>query len=389
MTVSEARLDARIARFIAEEEPATPCMILDLDVIVERYRALRAAVPDASFYYAVKANPEPEVVSLLAALGSRFDVASPAEIDLCLRAGVPPGDLSYGNTIKKEADIAYAFGLGVRLFAIDAINEIDKVEAAAPGASVFCRIQTGGAGADWPLSRKFGCSADMAADLLVHAKSRGLDPCGVSFHVGSQQRDPAQWNAAVADAAAVFADVANRGVTLRLLNLGGGFPAHYLSEVPPIDAYGSAINAAVRRHFGSTGPALIVEPGRYVSADAGVLHTEVVLVSRKAYGDEERWVYLDTGVFGGLAETLGEAIKYRIVTSRDGGDVGPVVLAGPTCDSLDVMYERYRYELPLDLTAGDRVTFLSAGAYTKAYCTDGFNGFTPLPAHCLPPSGDA
>jgi ornithine decarboxylase len=118
-------------------------------------------------------------------------------------------------------------------------------------------------------------------------------------------------------------------------------------------------------------------------------------VARKSYRDDERWVYLDTGVFGGLAETLGESIKYRLLTSRGAagsgdldGQAGPVVLAGPTCDSLDVMYQHHRYWLPLELAAGDNVVFLSAGAYTKAYCTDGFNGFVPMPAHCLAPVGD-
>lgn len=362
-------------------------MVLSLDVVAERYRALAAAFPDASVYYAVKANPEDPVISLLARLGARFDVASPAEVDLCLRLGASPDTISYGNTIKKSSDISYAYRNGIRLFALDCAAELEKLADAAPGASVLCRLLTSGEGADWPLSRKFGCDAEMAVDLLVQASRLGLDPCGVSFHVGSQQRDPAQWDAAVGRAAQVFKQVGRQGIDLEVLNLGGGFPAHYLADVPPIESYASAIYGAVERHFGAQRPRMIVEPGRYISGDAGVLHTEVVLVARKSYRDAERWVYLDTGVFGGLAETLGEAIKYRLVTSRDGGPTGPVVLAGPTCDSADVMYEHYRYELPLDLTAGDRVTVLSAGAYTKAYCTDGFNGFVPLRAHFLPWSG--
>jgi ornithine decarboxylase len=330
---------------------------------------------------------------MLAGLGACFDVASPAEIDLCLRCGVAPTAISYGNTIKKAADIAYAYRLGVRLFAFDSLMELEKVAVAAPGAAVFCRLLTAGSGADWPLSGKFGCAPQMAADLLVMAAGIGLDPCGVSFHVGSQQRDPGQWDSDIARAAAVFQAVGREGIQLRLLNLGGGFPAHYLDDILPIGAYADVIRAGVRRHFGGRAPALVVEPGRYVVADAGVLLTEVVLVACKSYGDAERWVYLDTGVFGGLAETLGESIKYRLTTTwragrsgggGHGGADGPVVLAGPTCDSLDVMYQHHRYRLPLDLDAGDRVLFQSAGAYTKAYCTDGFNGFVPMPAYCLP-----
>ena len=384
----------QIERFIADEQPETPCLIVALDVVAQKYRTLADALPEATIYYAVKANPETEVISVLARLGARFDVASPAEIDLCLRCGVAPAALSYGNTIKKVADIAYAYRLGVRLFAVDSLMEVEKVAEAAPGAAVFCRLLTAGSGADWPLSGKFGCAPEMAADLLVMAARLGLDPCGVSFHVGSQQRDPGQWDADIARAAAVFHAVAREGVRLRLLNLGGGFPAHYIDDIPPIEVYGDVIRAGARRHFGEHPPALVVEPGRYVVADAGVLLTEVVLVARKSYSDAERWVYLDTGVFGGLAETLGESIKYRLTTTwrpgrgapRDGGADGPVVLAGPTCDSLDVMYQHHRYRLPLDLEAGDRVLFQSAGAYTKAYCTDGFNGFVPMPAYCLPPA---
>ncbi|MDP9399327.1 MAG: type III PLP-dependent enzyme [Actinomycetota bacterium] len=363
---------------------------MDLDVVAGRYAQLRAALPDVGIYYAVKANPEPEVVEILARLGAGFDVASPAEVDVCLTRGVPVGRLSYGNTVKKQADITYAYAQGVRLFAFDSAPELRKLAAAAPGAAVFCRLLTTGTGADWPLSRKFGCDPGMAVDLLLEADGLGLDACGVSFHVGSQQRDPGQWEPAVVSAAAVVAEVCRRSggrVRPRMVNLGGGLPARYLEEVPGIPAYAAAIRASLDRHFPADGPAgrprVLVEPGRYLVGDAGVLHTEVVLVSRKSY-DGERWVYLDTGVFGGLAETLGEAIKYRMVTTRDGGPSAPVVLAGPTCDSLDVLYERYRYSLPLDLTAGDRLTILSAGAYTSAYCTDGFNGFRPMPVHCLP-----
>ncbi len=383
----------QIERFMASQQPETPCLIVALDVVAEKYRALAGALPEASVYYAVKANPEPEIITVLARLGARFDVASPAEIDLCLGCGVRPDAISYGNTIKKAADIAYAHRLGVRLFAFDSLMELEKLAAAAPGAAVFCRLLTSGSGADWPLSGKFGCAPDMAADLLILAARLGLDPCGVSFHVGSQQRDPGQWDADIARAAAVFSAVEAEIAPLRLLNLGGGFPAHYLDHIPPIDAYADAIRAGVSRHFGDRPPALVVEPGRYVVADAGVLVTEVVLVARKAYGSVDRWVYLDTGVFGGLAETLGESIKYRLTTVPGGGrapsgdgPTEPVVLAGPTCDSLDVMFQHHRYELPLDLEAGDRVLFQSAGAYTKAYCTDGFNGFVPMPAYCLPAS---
>ena len=373
----------RIERFLADEVPATPCLVIDLDVVEERYRALAAALPDVSVHYAVKANPSPGVLARLAALGSRFDVASPVEIDLCLAAGVDPGRISYGNTIKKRRDVAYAHAVGVRLFVVDSGEELGKVAAAAPGAAVLVRVLVSGEGADWPLSRKFGCDPDMAVDLLVEAGTLGLEPAGVSFHVGSQQKEPHRWELAIAQAAAVLRQAAAAGVPVTTVNIGGGFPANYSSDVPGIDAYGAAIRAALELHLADVPVQVLCEPGRYIAGDAGVLRAEVVLVARKAYGDDHRWVYLDVGRFGGLAETEGEAIRYQLLTSVDGGPVGPVILAGPTCDSVDVLYERTRYELPLTLAEGDTVDILAAGAYTASYASAGFNGFGPLAIHEL------
>jgi ornithine decarboxylase len=373
----------RIERFLAEERPATPCLVIDLEVVEERYLALTEALPGADVHYAVKANPSPGVLRRLAALGSRFDIASPAEIELCLAAGVDPSRISYGNTIKKRQDIAFAYAAGIRSFVVDSEEELGKVAAAAPGATVVVRILVSGDGADWPLSRKFGCEPDMAVDLLVEAGTLGLDAAGVSFHVGSQQRRPEMWDPALARAGAVLRQARAAGAPVRIVNIGGGFPARYSADVPEIGAYGTAISAAIARHLADLPVAVHCEPGRYVAGDAGVLRAEVVLVSRKAYGDEHRWVYLDVGRFGGLAETEGEAIRYPLVTSRDGGPVGPVILAGPTCDSVDVLYERARYELPLTLSEGDTVDILAAGAYTAAYASAGFNGFGPLRVHEL------
>jgi len=372
----------RIGRFLADEDPPTPCLVIDLDVVERRYRALAAALPGAEVYYAVKANPSPGVLARLAALGSSFDVASPAEIGLCLAAGVDPARISYGNTIKKRKDIALAFAAGVRLFVVDSEEELGKVAAAAPGSTVLVRVLVSGAGADWPLSRKFGCDPDMAVNLLLQAGTLGLDAAGVSFHVGSQQRCPEMWDPAIERAAAVLRQARRAGVAVHAVNIGGGFPARYTPDVPDISAYGAAISAAISRHLSDLAVRILCEPGRYVAGDAGVLRAEVVLVSRKGYGDEHRWVYLDIGRFGGLAETENEAIRYPMVASCD-GPVGPVILAGPTCDSVDVLYERTRYELPLALAEGDTIDILAAGAYTAAYASAGFNGFGPLHVHEL------
>ncbi|MBI2235358.1 MAG: type III PLP-dependent enzyme [Magnetospirillum sp.] len=376
-------MTAKIARFLDEVQPPTPCLVVDLDVIRDNFLNIRRWLPLAEVFYAVKANPETEIVAMLAALGSNFDVASPAEIDLCLAAGASAANMSYGNTIKKKIDIAYAHAKGVRLFAFDSEPELEKLAEAAPGSRVFCRILMTCDGAEWPLSRKFGCDLDMARDLLIRARALGLDPYGVSFHVGSQQTDLAQWDIAVGKTAMLFTALNEAGIEIRMVNLGGGLPARYRTDVPGVDRYAGAIMDAMTRHFGNNLPAMIVEPGRGLVGDAGILESEIVLISRKGYDEDVRWVYLDVGKFGGLAETMDEAIKYRITTPRDTDATGPVCLAGPTCDSADILYEKSGYRMPVTLKVGDKVRILATGAYTSSYSSVNFNGFAPLKTYVI------
>ena len=373
----------RILDFLATRRPNGPCLVVDLDVVHDNYVAFERALPGSMIYYAVKANPAPEILRLLAGLGSSFDTASVAEIEMALDAGASPRRISYGNTIKKERDIARAHDLGIDLYAVDCVEEVEKVARAAPGARVFCRVLTDGEGAEWPLSRKFGCVPAMAVDVLRHAASLGLDAYGVSFHVGSQQTDLAAWDRALGDAKAVFRALEAEGIRLRMVNMGGGFPTRYLRDVPSAQAYGEAIFAALSRHFGNRIPETIIEPGRGMVGNAGVIKAEVVLVSKKADNDNVRWVYLDIGKFGGLAETMDEAIRYPVVTPRDGDATEPCILAGPTCDSADVLYEKTPYPLPVSLTIGDEVLIEGTGAYTTTYSAVAFNGFEPLHAYVI------
>ena len=373
----------RVHAFLASQRPDSPCLVLDREVVREKYLSYARALPNTKVYYAVKANPDPAILKLLVELGSGFDAAAIAEIRAVIAAGGTPENISYGNTIKKEYDIAHAFALGVRLFAVDAVEEVDKVGRAAPGAKVFCRILCDGDGAEWPLSRKCGCDVNMAIEVLEHAQRSGLVAIGVSFHVGSQQLNPEAWDPALHATARIFRELGERGIDLRLVNLGGGFPARYLKNVPTAAIYGEAITCALQRHFGNRIPQTIIEPGRGLVGDAGVIKTEVVLVSRKSAQDPQRWVYLDLGKFGGLAETMNESIRYPIRTARDGDETAPCVLAGPTCDSADVLYEKIPYNLPVSLAAGDEVLIEAAGAYTTTYSSVGFNGFPPLKSHIL------
>ena len=373
----------KIARFLAEQRPATPCLVLDVDRVAENFRALRAAVPLARIYYAVKANPAPPILARLVGLGSRFDAAGIEEVEACLAAGAAPEAISFGNTIKKATAIARAHRAGVTLFAFDSAEELEKLARHAPGAKVYCRIVVENTGADWPLSGKFGTTVERARALMLQAGALGLDPYGLSFHVGSQQTDPASYEAAIGRVAMLFTDLCEAGVNLRMVNLGGGFPVRYREEVPGIDSFGHAIMAAMTRHFGNALPEMIIEPGRYVVGDAGVVSAEVVLVSRRDPADPVRWVYLDIGRFGGLAETEGEAIRYRITTPHDGGPTGPVAVAGPTCDGADIMYQRSNYRLPTALACGDRVELQATGAYVSTYASQRFNGFAPLAEHYI------
>jgi len=373
----------KIARFLAEQVPATPCLVLDVDRVEENFGKLRRALPLARIYYAVKANPAAPILERLVSLGSAFDAASFEEVSFCLAAGAAPGAISFGNTIKKVSAIQRAFEAGVTMYAFDSAEELDKLARHAPGSRVYCRILVENKGADWPLSRKFGTSVESARELMIRAAELGMDPYGLSFHVGSQQTATDSYEAAIGQVGMLFTDLRDAGVDLRMVNLGGGFPVPYRTEVPGIDRFAHAIMHAMTAHFGNDLPEILIEPGRFMVGDAGVVSSEVVLVSQRVKADPTRWVYLDIGRFGGLAETEGESIKYEFITAHDGGETGPVCIAGPTCDGADILYERSNYRLPLGLTCGDRVEIESTGAYVTTYASQRFNGFAPLAEHYL------
>jgi ornithine decarboxylase len=358
--------------------PTTPYLELDVPAAIRHFVELAAALPGTAVHYAVKANPHPRLLAELAAVGCRFDVASPAEVRAALDAGATAEDLVCSNPVKRRDHVAASAALGVRLFVVDSLAEVEKVAAAAPGCRVLCRLVTSGAGSDWPLSRKYGCATYEAVEVLALAHQLGLEAAGISFHVGSQQRDPEAWAAPVAAAAHVFELLRARGISPHLLDLGGGFPASHEDGCRPVAAYGAAIERHLRQAFGDDRPETLIEPGRGIVGDAGTLVASVIAVIERG---GVRWVYLDAGVFTGLVETLEEAIRYRISTSAGSAATGPCVLAGPTCDSADVLYQDQMVQLPVTLAEGDEVRLLASGAYTSCYSTVGFNGFDPLPTY--------
>ena len=373
----------KIERFLHAEQPETPCLVLDLDRVEENFAAMRAAFPDAHIYYAVKANPAAPVLRRLVGLGSCFDAASWEEIEMCLEAGAAPDRISFGNTIKKASAIRRARAAGIDLFVFDSQAELEKIAEAAPGARVFCRLAVGTAGSTFPLTRKFGTGMDEAAALMVRARDLGLDPFGLSFHVGSQQVRPEAHEAAIGQVAMLFDELEREGIRLQMIDLGGGFPTRYDEDIPAIGVFAGGIERALSFHFGNARPLVFLEPGRYMVGSAGLVSTEVVLVSQRSPTEETRWVYLDIGKFGGLSETEGEATRYVLRTPHDGTEDGPTVIAGPTCDSADILYEKQPYRLPLALKTGDRIEILAAGAYVTTYASTGFNGFRPLAEHYI------
>ncbi|MCR5401188.1 MAG: type III PLP-dependent enzyme [Treponema sp.] len=360
----------------------TPNIVINLNVVKKNFISLKESFPYAKIFYAVKSNPGEPVLQMLSEMGSNFDIASRYELDLINKFNVSPDRLSYGNTIKKAKDIKYFYDKGIRMFATDSKDDLKNIAEMAPGSKIYVRILIESTTtADWPLSRKFGCHPDMAYDLLVQARELGLVPYGISFHVGSQQRDIGQWNDAIAKAKYLFTSLEEEeGIRLSMINMGGGFPASYVDPTNDLCIYASEITRYIKEDFGENIPEIILEPGRSLVGDSGILTSEVILTSRKNNTALSRWVYIDAGKFNGLIETLDESIKYPIITSKDSPNVkeGEVIIAGPTCDSMDIMYENVKYKLPVNLKAGDKIYWLSTGAYTSTYASVAFNGFPPI-----------
>ena len=363
----------------------TPNIVVNLHTIKQNFIRLKDSFPYARIYYAIKANPGNPVLKMLAEMGSCFDIASRYELDRILKFDVSPDRLSYGNTIKKAKDIEYFYQKGVRMFATDSKEDLKNIAKYAPGSRIYVRILIDtSATADWPLSRKFGCHPDMAYDLIVMAKNLGLTPYGISFHVGSQQRDIGVWNDAIAKTKYLFNSLEEEeDIRLSMINMGGGFPAKYVEPTNNLSEYAHEITRYLEEDFGEDMPEIILEPGRSLVGDSGILTSEVVLISRKNNTALARWVYQDAGKFNGLVETLDEAIKYPVITEKDGGKETEVILAGPTCDSMDIMYENIKYKLPVDLKIGDKLYWLSTGAYTSTYASVEFNGFPPIKTYFM------
>lgn len=374
-----------IKEFIKGKE--TPFLIVNLKKVEENYNNLHRLMPFAKIYYAMKANPLDEIVKLLQKKGSNFDVASIYEIDQCLRLGITPDRISYGNPIKKKEHIAYAYKKGIRLFVTDSLEDLTEIAKYAPGSRVLFRIILQGGNADWPLSRKFGSHPDMIYQMILKASKMNVVPYGLSFHVGSQQRDIGSWDNAISLCKYLFDALKQHKIVLKAINLGGGFPTRYVHSTYPLEVYAKQVTKFLDEDFpNGERPEIIIEPGRSMVGNCGVMITSIVMISQKSTLDSHKWVYLDAGKFNGLIETLDESIKYPIFwekAQRKDRNIEKVVLAGPTCDSMDIMYEKYQYKFPKGMKEGDKLFILSTGAYTLSYCSVNFNGFPPMKAYIM------
>jgi ornithine decarboxylase len=367
-THPEVSLDFEIVRQAASQKYTRPFLIIDAAIVRGKVRRFRAAMPRVRPHYAVKANPDRRVLKVLAQEGCGFEIASTAELDLLLGLGVPAAEVFYSNPVKSRESIAYAAGKGVEWFVIDSVEELRRVHGVKPEAKQYVRIAAPNIGSDWPLSGKFGAGAADARELVATAAKLGVDLAGVTFHVGSQCRNPENWRVALEKSKNLFDAMGKAGLKPRLLNIGGGFPVRHVKPIPSIETIGALVNECLRAFPEDT--QIVAEPGRYLVSDAGYFVCRVLGTATRA---GKRWMHWDAGLFGGVIEAA-EGLKYRIRTDRAGPDV-PWTVGGPTCDSVDVVMREE--PLPSDLQEGDFIYIRNAGAYTTAYASQ-FNGF-PLP----------
>jgi ornithine decarboxylase len=349
---------------------ATPFLFLDLGLVEAAYGGLRRALPGIGLHYAVKCNPEPAVLGRLHALGAAFEIASLPELESLVALGVYPRGVLYSSPVKPAAHIAGAARLGVTRFAADSRDELEKLAAHAPGAQVYVRLEAQDATCRVPLAGKFGVDPATALALLLEARALGLDPHGLTFHVGSQALDPSAYTCAIEVAAGVVRLAGAHGIRLGLLDIGGGLPARYAEPIPPLEAYARAIAKGLAALPYPV--EVVAEPGRALVGEAGALAATVIGVAERR---GRRWLHLDVGAFNGMMETLEtrRQLVYPLAWSARGvRRLAPAAVTGPTCDSEDTLFLDVR--VPEDLRTGDRLYILTAGAYTTAYAAR-FNGF--------------
>jgi len=356
----------KVINYIAMSDEQPPYLLMDRDMIRDKVAQIGRKIRNAKVFYAVKANPDIEVCRVLADLGLGFEIASEGELRLLAQIGVGAERIITSNPVKTFRFLEEAAEYGVSYFAYDSIAEVDKMARYAPGGNVYVRLTVPNEGSEWPLSKKFGVEIEEAASLLVYARDKGLNPVGITFHVGSQCNNPYNWQHAVDKARDLWEMAESEGIKLKMLDLGGGYPIRYTKNVVDIATIETKIDKVLKQKF-SEEVQIFIEPGRAVVGDAGIF---VGTVIGKASRGGENWLYIDVGVFNGLMESIG-GIKYNyIVGSR--GEEKTWTVSGPSCDSFDVIDKEAEIAEP---EVGNRILIPSAGAYTISYASE-FNGFS-------------
>ncbi|MEI8593342.1 type III PLP-dependent enzyme [Photobacterium sp. Hal280] len=354
-------IESSVAQFGA------PLLLLDCDVIRQQYRALNNALPNVTLHFALKPLPHPAVVRTLLEEGASFDLATSGEVDLVAQEGVPAERTIHTHPIKRDADIRDALAYGCNVFVVDNLNELAKFKAYHNEVELLVRLSFRNAEAFADLSKKFGCSPEQALTIIETAQAWNIRIKGLSFHVGSQTMHPQKYVDAIRTCKQVMEQVVARGLpALSTLDIGGGFPVSYSQQVMPIDQFCVPINEALNELPETV--QVLAEPGRFIVAQSV---TSVASVMGQAERDGQMWYYLDDGIYGSFSGLMFDDAQYPLVTLKQEGEYAPSVLAGPTCDSIDVIAENIM--LP-KLDNGDLIIGRMMGAYTSATATD-FNFF--------------
>jgi len=364
----EVSLDFKHVRAALSKSYSKPFLLLDSNIVRDKTHRFKAAMPRVHPHYAVKANPDPRVLKTLIQENVNFEIASISELDLLISLGVPAKEIYYSNPMKSRAYLEYASSKGVEWYALDSIEELRKIVSIKPDAKMYLRIDTPNIGSDWPLAGKFGTHISDIDEIITEATKLKADLAGVTFHVGSQCRNPLNWQVGIERAKKVFISMRRVGLNPRLLNIGGGYPVRYVKPIPSIEGIGEIVNAAIADLPEDI--RIMAEPGRYLVSDSAYFVCRVVGTATRS---GKRWMYWDAGMFGGVIE-ITEGLRYEILTDRKGQSI-PWTVAGPTCDSVDILM--CDEMLPADIQEGDFIYIPNAGAYTTAYASN-FNGF-PLP----------
>lgn len=352
--------------FLKNSEIEPPFLLMDKAKVRTKIRTIGSNIRNAKVFYAVKANPDVEILRLINATGLGFEIASEGELNILASLGVPSSRIITSNPIKSFRFLRLAAEYGVSYYSFDSKEEVLKLCEYVPGCRVYVRLSVPNEGSEWPLSKKFAVEIEEAEDLLVFANRKGLQTEGITFHVGSQCTNIYNWNSALDKAKALWDRAEKRGIRLSVLNIGGGYPIRYTKNVVDVSAIDRNVNSLIYERF-PRHTRVFIEPGRAVVGEAGIFVTRVIGKAKR--GDED-WLYIDAGVFNGLMESIG-GIKYSYIV-QGSKEKRKWTLAGPSCDSFDVIDRGIILPEP---AIGDIVLILSSGAYTISYASE-FNGFS-------------